>query len=67
MAGLGWVWVIAPFYLVNKTGNSGRVEMAIDGVWGTICVDYSFNNDANVLCKKFGYIGGRAAGTGRGT
>jgi hypothetical protein len=38
--------------LVDGNGSfSGRVEIKVDGVWGTIC-DYNFDmNDAEVICR----------------
>ncbi|XP_060557239.1 scavenger receptor cysteine-rich type 1 protein M130-like [Ruditapes philippinarum] len=38
--------------LVDGNGSfSGRVEIKVDGVWGTIC-DYDFDmNDAKVICR----------------
>jgi deleted-in-malignant-brain-tumors protein 1 len=36
----------------------GRVEMAIGGVWGTICRTYFDDADAKVFCKQMGYNDG---------
>ena len=43
--------------LVNSTIEyEGRVEVCVDGVWGTVCgVDAP---DANALCRVAGYAGG---------
>ena len=34
----------------------GRVDVCINGTWGTICSTSFTDNDASVVCSDLGYI-----------
>jgi hypothetical protein len=46
------------FRLAGGFANYGRVEMSVDGVWGTICNRYWDKMDASVFCKSIGFATG---------
>ena len=42
--------------LVNGDGpNVGRLEICIEGNWGTVCDDHWREANAQVVCRQLGY------------
>ena len=39
----------------GSTEYEGRLEVCINGVWGSVCDNSWGNNDATVVCKQLGY------------
>ena len=43
----------------TKLNNvSGRVEVCLDGLWGTVCDNGWTRNDATTVCRQLGYKNG---------
>lgn len=38
----------------GQSTNEGRVELCVDGVWGSVCDDYWGSDDAKVVCRMLG-------------
>ena len=41
--------------LQGGTQTQGRIEVCVNGTWGTVCSDFWDNADASVVCKQLGY------------
>ena len=50
------IYAIGRLRLVDgPVTNAGRVEVRINGVWGTVSGYYWDNNNARVVCRQLGY------------
>ena len=44
------------FYFISDQIHRGRVEVCLDGNWGSVCYNEQWNNDeATVACRQLGF------------
>ena len=43
----------------GSSDDEGRIEICIDGIWGSVCGNYWNYFNAEVACRQLGYSGKR--------
>ena len=54
---------LARFSSTSSSYSSGRLEIYINGQWGTVCDDFFGSTDASVACQQMGFSSGSTTST----